>query len=254
MMGLVVDHQDVPGIGHLAQHFPNIGFIALGPTLVYALLLGNLLFAFPVQHVPVVNQDPALAKLLNQAGGHDVELVEVVPRTIGNQDLKPVSHGQARGHDEDVPGKPGILPIGDLVEDLPRRKHGHHDGLARARSHLGAQPPEKSAVTWDYDSPFLGRAGLNEPNERLDGFQLAEEEPAVIPLLGVLPVFQQPSGDPRHPWVVGFPPSLHPRPNPVDQRQFPKDPGSSKDFAPGVAVTYPAGRLPCSLVKNRVCR
>ena len=67
MMGLVVDHQDVAGVGHLPQHFPDIGFIALGPTLVHALLLGNLLFGFPVQDMPVVDQDPALAELLDQA-------------------------------------------------------------------------------------------------------------------------------------------------------------------------------------------
>ena len=79
---------------------------------------------------------------------------------------------------------------------------------------------ERPAVAGDDDAlPFRWR-GLDQPDQGLDGLQLAEEEPAEVPLLQVVPVFQQPLGDARSPEVAAFPPSLDPRANLVHQRQF----------------------------------
>ena len=95
-------------------------------------------------------------------------------------------------------------------------------GLARPGRHLRADPRERPAVAGDDDAlPFRWRC-LDQPDQRLDGFQLAEEEPAEVPLLQVAPVFQQPLGDAARPQVAAFPPRLDPRTDLVHQRQFPE--------------------------------
>ena len=60
--------------------------------------------------------------------------------------------------------------------------------------------------------PCLSAGGASsQPDQRLDGFQLAEEEPAEVPFFQVSPVLQQPLGDPARAQVAAFPPRLDPR-------------------------------------------
>ena len=95
---------------------------------------------------------------------------------------------------------------------------------------------EVAPVAGDLDTLLLGWRGLGEPDQRLDGLQLAEEEPPAVPLFGVVPVFQQASGDARDARVVGLPPLLDPRADPVDEREI--------DELAGVVEGLGAGRCP----------
>ena len=55
MVGLVVDDQNVFGRGHLAQHFAHVCLVAECASLIDASPLADLLFAGPIQHVPVAH-------------------------------------------------------------------------------------------------------------------------------------------------------------------------------------------------------
>ena len=80
VMRLVVDDQDVPGARHVAEHVADIGFVALGSTLVDATFAGDLLVRLPIERVPVADRHLALAQLVKQSRGHDVEDLVVVLR------------------------------------------------------------------------------------------------------------------------------------------------------------------------------
>ena len=58
---LVVDYKDVVGVGHVAERFPNVGFIAFCPSLVNAFLFGQFFLSVPLQGVPVKNMYFALS-------------------------------------------------------------------------------------------------------------------------------------------------------------------------------------------------
>ena len=101
---------------------------------------------------------------------------------------------------------------------MPGDDHGHNQRLARTRRHLCAQAPEHSAVGRYIHADLLGRRSFGEPDQRLDGLQLAEEEPASGKLFRIRPVRQETLGDSRNARIRRLAPSLHPRSNAVDQR------------------------------------
>ena len=168
-----------------------------------------------MERVPVANQHLALAKLLPQCRRHDIKVLVVVIVAGRDEHLQAPLDRETGRHDEDVLGEAGVLRVGDLVQDLPGDHHRHDDGLAGAGRHLGAQPLKRSAVAGDVDAHPLRWRRFGQPDQRLDGFELAEEKP-VIALLGVVPVLKQPLGDPGHAGVARFAPRLDPRPDLVD--------------------------------------
>lgn len=74
------------------------------------------------------------------------------------------------------------------------------------------RPPSEGNL----DAGLVRLWSLGEPDEGLDSFHLTEEEPEV-PLVGVIPVFQQSSGDTGHARISRLTPGVHPRPDLVDQ-------------------------------------
>ena len=110
--------------------------------------------------------------------------------------------------------------MGDLVQDLPGDDHRHDHGLAGPRRHLGAYALEAAPVGGDLDAGPLGGGRLGQPDQRLDRFDLAEEEAPGLELLRVVPVLEQAPGDGGGAGPAGFPPRLDPRADGVDQRDF----------------------------------
>ena len=85
--------------------------------------------------------------------------------------------------------------IGDLVENLPGDEHGHDDGLAEPVAILEHSrwkaPPSPGMSMPD----AVGCGAFGQPDQRLDGFELAEEEAAILALFRVVPVLEQALGD-----------------------------------------------------------
>ena len=84
---LVIDDNNVLCICHLAQHFPHIGFITLGTTLINALTFGNGFVCFPRQCLPVGNHNLALTQFIHQTDRHNAKLCIVVISAARLQDL-----------------------------------------------------------------------------------------------------------------------------------------------------------------------
>ena len=85
---------------------------------------------------------------------------------------------------------------------------------------------ERPAVAGNLDSHSFGSRGFRQPDQRFDGFQLAEEEAAVrVALLRVAPMLQQALGDAGRAGIIGIAPGLDSRSDLVDQRQFDEDAG-----------------------------
>ncbi len=60
------------------------------------------------------------------------------------------------------------------------------------------------------DADFLRCRRFGEPDERFDGFELAEEE-LMFAFVGIVPVLQQPLGDAGDARIAGFSPRLDAR-------------------------------------------
>ena len=138
VVGLVVDDQDIASIRHVAQHFTDIGFVALGSAFIDTPLLGDLLLGFPVERVPVANHDLALAELVEQRRRDNAERLVVVLRVGRLQDRQTALDRQPRRYDQDVGSKPDILRMGDFIQHMPGNDHAHDNGLAGTGRHLGA--------------------------------------------------------------------------------------------------------------------
>jgi hypothetical protein len=86
------------------------------------------------------------------------------------------------GHDEK--GIRIIPPAVDRVDRLPGDQHRQHSGLPRTRRHLGGDAKEARVVGLvsgpqllaDRTMLRLPRRHFLEPYDRLDGFDLAEEQ------------------------------------------------------------------------------
>ncbi len=78
MVCLIVDDQDVLGIGHLSQYLTGVGFIAFGPPFIHTPALFDGLLAVPRQRLPVGDQHLALAQLVHQTDGDHIELCIVI--------------------------------------------------------------------------------------------------------------------------------------------------------------------------------
>ena len=181
-MSLVVDDQDVLRRRHVVEYSAHVSLVTLRPAFIHTALPANLLFAFPVQLVPVVDQHSAgltLPELVFEARRNDLKFRVVVARRSGNEHLEPTFHRQARCNQKNILRESFVLRIGDFVYHLPRNQHRHEDCLAGTCSHLAAKPSERTAIAGNLDSYALRRRGLSEPDERFDGFQLAEEKSAV---------------------------------------------------------------------------
>ena len=88
-MGLVVDDQNVCRIREFAEHFLYVGFVAFCAALVHASSLLDLRVGFPIECMPIPNDDPALPQHLSQRNRHDIEFVVVIFGAEGIENLKP---------------------------------------------------------------------------------------------------------------------------------------------------------------------
>jgi len=220
---LVVDHHQVAGIGHGAQHLAGVGLVGQGAALVHAAPPPDLLAGLPGEAMPVDHEDAPLAQAVGEPWGQDTEGVVIVPVGAGLEDSEPLAHGKPRGHHQHVPRKARVLRVSHLVQHLPGDEHGHHDGLARTGGHLAAQPGERTPVPLQGQAHPVGGGALRQPDQRLDRLHLAEEEAALVELLRVLPVLQQAAGDARDAGVAGLSPGLHPRADLVHEGDLAED-------------------------------
>ena len=151
---------------------------------------------------------------VHQLGRHDVELAVVVVGVVGQQHAQAVADGDARRHDEERIAEPGVLRRLDLVERVPGDEHRHDHGLAAARGHLEGHAIELRVGRFVGLAQLVGqvllarpRHALCEVDRRLDGLDLAEEEPAVA--IAPLPVLQQAARRARDARVVAPAPVAH---------------------------------------------
>ena len=220
MVRLVVDHQDVARIRHVAEHVAHVGLVAPGAALVDAAPSGDSLLGLPIERMPVADQNPALQQLVTQRRRYDAECLVVVFRMGRLQNGQTAPDREAGRDHEHVLGKPRVLRIGNLVQHLPRNDHRHDDGLAGAGRHLRAQARERSPVGCNLYPDPVGRRRLNEPDQRLRGLQLAEEKLPGGEFLRIIPVGEQPSSDPGHAWIPVLAPLPYARADPIDQRNL----------------------------------
>ena len=149
-----------------------------------------------LERVEVGDEDLGPAKLPDQVGRDQVAEPVVVLGVVGPEHPQPVADGDPRGNDEERVGEPAVLRVGDLVQGVPGDEHGHDDRLASAGGHLHRDAIE-TRVRCRVDLPEPGLdpvvadllGGLGQEYERLQGFDLAEEE--LVLAVGVAPVLQE---------------------------------------------------------------
>ena len=215
---LIVDDDQILVRGQLAEHAAHIGLIALGALPDHG--LGLLLERH--QAVPIVDQQFDLVELLAQGlVGADREQVVVVLRVTWLQHLQALLHCQARGDDEDRAGEVLVaLRISQRVEHLPGDDHRHHRSLAAAGRHLAAQALPCTAIARNRHALLeLGRR-FHLPDQRLDGFELAEIEGVQAPGSPITPMLEQLPGDGGHARIVGRTPFIDALADTVDQLQL----------------------------------
>ena len=220
MVRFVVDDQEVARACQVAEHLAHVRFIALGAALVDAALAADPLRRLPIERMPVADQDRALPQLVGERGGHDAERLVVVLGVGRLQHGQAIAHRETGSDHQHVPGVSHVVRIGDLVQHLPGDDHRHDHGLAGPGRHLGAQARERSTVGCDLQTHLVGRRRLREPDQRLRGFRLTEEEAPVGELLRIVPVGEQPPGDSGHPRIPVLTPPPHARADPVYQRDL----------------------------------
>jgi len=64
MVSFVVDNDDVLGGSHVFKDLADVCFVAKRAALVHGLLFGDALFGFPIEFVPVANENFALAEFV----------------------------------------------------------------------------------------------------------------------------------------------------------------------------------------------
>ena len=151
----------------------------------------------------------------------------IVVRLARQQYAKPILDRDARSDDQEGAGEIlGVLPRG--VDRLPGDQHGHDGRLAAARRHLHGQAEELGigllVGLGDLIQKSLRRRtlrrDLRQPDDRLDGFDLAEEGLRTDEFV-MAPMLQEPLGDCGHAPVGGIaqaPPPIDVAADLVDQR------------------------------------
>ncbi len=220
MMCLVIHNENIPGIRQLTQHIVHISLIALGSALVHTASPGYLFGRLPIQCVPVANYNLALAKFVQKRCRDDTKCIIVIIRMGCPQNSQTAPDRQARRDDQNIPGKPCIPRVGDLVEYMPGNDHGHYNGLAGTGSHLGAQTHKLTSIRRNLNADLLTVRRFSQPDQRLCSFQLAIEKATRLKLLRVSPVLKQALGNARDTGIPGPTPCPHTRPNLVDQRNL----------------------------------
>ena len=99
---LVVNDQNVAGVGHFAQHLTCICLVAFRASLVHAAALGNGLLTVPGQCLPVGDHDLTLVQLVHETHRDDAELIVIVVVTASLKDLQAALDRQTRSHDKHI--------------------------------------------------------------------------------------------------------------------------------------------------------
>jgi hypothetical protein len=110
--------------------------------------------------------------------------------------------------------------------------------------HLTALPIKVPTVAGDCDAHPLGGGRFGEPDQRLDRFQLAEEETPRVERLRIAPVLQEPPGDAGHARITRLAPGFDARADLVDQRDLHEDAGVVE--GPGIAGGHHVARRPAA--------
>jgi hypothetical protein len=113
---------------------------------------------------------------------------------------------------------------------VPGDRHGHHDGLAGAGRHFGAEAPEFAAIGGNVDADLLGGGRFCQPDERFNRFELTKEKAPGLEILRVGPVFEKALGDAADTRIAGIPPGLYPWPDLVDERDRDENAGVVEGF------------------------
>jgi len=155
----------------------------------------------------VRDDDLRVGELRAVLGRDEVALAVVVVGVLGEQDAEAVADRDAGRDDKEGVGEPRVLAVGRLVERLPGDEHRHHHRLARPGGHLVRHAEEARVrvvgpLAQGVDDPrvLVGLLvhDLGDVDRRLDGLELAEEDPPLP--VGVRPVGEQPprrGGDAR---------------------------------------------------------
>ena len=160
---------------------------------------------------------------------HEFARLVVIILVAWLDDSQPILDRDARGDDQERPRK--ILRIlASGVHRLPGNQHGHDGCLAAARRHLQGEAEQRRIGLFIRLSDLIEEAlrcgalggDLGQPDNRLDGFQLAEEWARTDELM-MAPMFQEPlryAGDTPIGRIAQRAPSIEIAANFVDQRIF----------------------------------
>lgn len=148
------------------------------------------------ERVEVRDDDLRSADGIAHIGRNDIPPAVVVLGIARQQHAQTITNGDARPDDEERIGKPGILGIVRLVEDMPCDQKRHYGRLPSAGSHLESHAVElRVVILRDLPQAVLNPSvvvlvrDLSQVDDRLDGLKLAEEEPLVAVVSG--PVLKQ---------------------------------------------------------------
>ncbi len=205
---LVVEHADPGPFGqstqHAPQHRPRAFGVAPGvpPAQQAASVAGGL--AEPVAALEGLEvHDPQLhpTQIAPQPDRHQRQLVVHVVGARRVQHGEALAHGVA-GRDRhergEVPAGVATVAAGRHVGRIPGDDHAHNGGLARAGGHLCAVADDPvvvlpGGVLDGYPDRIVAARHFGDPDQRLERFNLGEEQPGHVVLAA--PVMQQ---TPRH--------------------------------------------------------
>jgi hypothetical protein len=169
---------------------------------------------------------------------HKAAALVIILRIARQQHAKAVADRDAGADDEK--GVRIIPPAMDRIDRLPSNQHCQHGGLSGAGRHLGGDAKEARVVCLVTGPQLLVDGAilrlpcrdLLKPYDRLDGFNLTEEQRRLR--LARPPMVEQPRRLVRHPRLTHsqFPPALQVTADLVDERVLGCLLGKGKAFLP----------------------
>ena len=235
MVRLVVDHDDILERHQLSagplQHLP-FGLDRLR-CIASALQqrpadLGEVHRLAPLERVEIGDDDLGLGDVAEHVRRNEFARAVVVVGIVGQQNPQAVADRDAGRHDQKAAAEQIAGRRANGIDRLPGHQHGHHGGLAAAGRHLHGDAKQFGIgllvgalqVLPEFRVPLLAARDFGQPDDRLDGFDLAKERPDGLEIV-VSPVVQQPGGRRGHVpvgWIGQIAPGRNVRTDFVDDR------------------------------------
>ena len=208
VMGLVVEHENVPeahqfghdALQHLALGLRERPGRPLAPLQQGAGPLRKGLALAAAEGVVVRDHDARLTERIEEVGRGQLAFAVVAVRIVRLQHAQPVADRDAGSDDEETPREALAAGVTYGVDRLPGDDHRHHGGLAGSGRELEGEPPEAGVGVLagalqraqQFARPPIAALGrhLGQPDQRLDGLDLAEEGAEVAELVPP-PVIEQ---------------------------------------------------------------